>query len=216
MPYDAHPTGGDLKKFWDGTGIVCDWAETPFNRIDLDDKIKDAVALMESGTGRKFIAQLGTRTYDPPRGPRGFLSLGQDLCSDPDLESSILITAAGAQLTLGQTCFLGPENSDNDGLPWSLLEISMLGTPAYSARRSVSITGYWGYSARMPDDVWSAELAMAALAMAPQVELALTNGVAKIEDVVYASGSFTPLSTQIALWRQKFDAVVANKKKVVI
>ena len=214
MPYANHPSPSDLMKFWDGTGIVCDWVVEPFASIDLVGKINSAIAIMESETSRKFIATIGTRTFDPPTNVNGFLSIGGDLCSDPQYASSIVVTFSGTPMEINRNCFLGPENSDYEGQPWSLIEFDHF-VPAIRQRRCISVTGYWGFSRQVPDDVWQAELSTAALLMAPEVELAITNGQAKIEDVTFASGSFTPLSSQMAQWQKTFDSVVANKKRVV-
>ena len=214
MPLTAHPAITDVQALYAASGLVPDATAAPFNLVPWAAHLATAIAAFATRTGRRYPAVQGSRSYDPPINQRGILALGQDLASDGG--GSIVVTSRGITQVSGIDYYLGPPNADNEGKPWLWLELpSNLGfpmTPVY--RKSIVITGPWGASATIPDDVWEAERQYAAALCAVEIGLTISSGLYKVEEVTYGSGDLVPLSAQANVWRCMFETTVKIRLRV--
>ena len=100
--------------------------------------------------------------------------------------------ASGTGLSSGTTLvpnlnfYLRPQNAAARGLP--VTEIEFL-APARGLPQSVAVTGVWGRTLALEDDVWQAVLQKAALECLPELGISVTGGLVKIQDVQYLTGS---------------------------
>ena len=213
MPQAAHPAITDVQALYTASGLIADVTASPYSLVPWAAHLASAIAAFAARTGRKYPAVQGSRSYDPPISQRGVLALGQDLASDG---GTIVVTSRGTAQVNGIDYYLGPPNADNEGRPWSWLELpSNLGfpmTPIY--RKSIVITGLWGASAVIPDDVWEAERQYAAALCAVEIGLTISSGLYKVEDVQYGNMDTVPLSVQAAAWKSVFDATVKSRLRV--
>lgn len=214
MPQAAHPIIADVQALYAAAGLIPDPAAAPFASVPWAAHLASAVQSFAVRTGRRYPAAAGTRSYDPPVGARGILPLGQDLASDGG--GAITVTARGTLLQSGRDYFLGPDNADSDGRPWAWVEIpNTFGIPQVAlVRKSIAITGLWGGSALVPDDVWEAERQYAAALCVPEVSLTISSGLYKIEDVQYGGSDQVPLSAQANMWKAHFESVVQSRLRV--
>ena len=213
MPQSAHPVVADVQALYAASGLVPDPTASPFSLVPWAAHLATAIAAFATRTGRTYPAVQGTRTYDPPSSQKGILPLGQDLASDG---GTVVITARGITQVVNVDYFLGPPNADNEGRPWTWLEFpSSLGYPLTPVfRRSMVITGRWGASIAVPDDVWEAERQYAAALCAPEIGLTISSGLQRVEDVVYGGGDTAPVSAQACVWTKYFDMTVKNRLRV--
>lgn len=217
MPQPLHPAVSDVQALYAAAGLIPDPTAAPYSSINWAAQLAAAISSFAARTGRRFPAAFGTRVYDPPTNHRGRLSLRGDLASDGPA-GSIVVTASGLPQLAGRDYFLGPDNADGDGRPWTWIELPALSHSYWpgQTRRSVQISGLWGYSSQVPDDVWEAERQGAALLCAAEVSVTVSNGVYKIDDVSYSgAGQAIPLATEASLWKATFERVVAANARVI-
>jgi hypothetical protein len=223
MPQAAYPTGQDVYNIILSTGVITDETPGVFQEfVNFGQLAANAADLMETNTNRRFVAALATRTYGISTNPRGILSLGQDLCSDETVASDIVVSANNTVKTLNQDYVLGPDNADIDGKPWTWLQFSFPTNYLYPAanRKPISVTGYWGYSLTVPDDVWTAIAQKAAADACPQLGAMISGGILRIKegdtDTMFggtSAGTTSPFSNERSLWNAKFNAVALARAR---
>lgn len=243
MPnYDKYPCGQDVQNILINTGI------TLTTGLDYDEAAKAAIAEFENRTGwYPFLAgPPSTRFFDPPRmGPsagrteadRGGkeLILGVGLLDLPDdgvrigvvpntaeeigIAEGITSTlgSAGTVLTRDIQYYLLPHNADQMGLPWTKIYFM---TPVRGVRKSIQITnGVWGYTRKLPANVWRAIAQKGAAILAPEISLSISQGLASIKTesfgVQFSGGAQAqPLLAQAKAWNVAFNAQIRQYMRV--
>jgi hypothetical protein len=215
MP-DAYPTAADLEAYLVTLGLYPAGA-AELDALDLEGKAAAAVVEWETRTGyRPFLANGSdtTRVYDPP--PGRFLELGTGLLSVSALYTAVTTASPGAVQTEGTDFWLERATAAYDGAPFEV--ITFAGCP-YGERRSIAITGLWGYSATVPDDAWQAILARGAWLCAPQAAMVMGGGAEAVRvlssEVRYPSAATGgPLAAQQKAWSAMFEAAVRRYRRV--
>ena len=233
MPHAAYPAAADLTAFLAGTGL-----DVP-DSLDLQDKCDEAAAEWESRVGWfPYLATdtteaPSTRLFDPPgpaaasgrpSGVRG----GKILCLEGGLLSLTSLSVGvvpdgsgdydgapgtqGSLLTNNLNFFLRPQNAAARGLAWTEVEFLC---PIRGVPQSVAVAGVWGRVTEIGDDVWNAVRQYAAFLAVPELQIAISSGLVKIDDAQYASGADMPLPTLAALWEKKFLTAARRKKRIV-
>lgn len=217
MARTAYPTAGDLQVLLTASGVLLDLSAGGLIYLDLEGAVTAARQQFEELTGRTFLAYSQARRYDSPVNLRGILDLRADLLS---LES---VTAGGTALVSGRDFVLGPANADLNGRPWSWIEFIQLFRSGLSPqiRQDIRVTGSWGYSAQVPEDVWQAILAGAAARVAPQIALGISRGLLlwREGDVMEEYGrtpGTTPLVAEAGMWVTQFGAAAARYRRVAV
>jgi len=217
MSYPAFPGSVDVLRLISSTGIV-DVTGNGFRSIDLDSFVRSSVSEVQSRSGRIFIAVSATRSYDVPTGPHGIIDLGADLCSGGSAPTILL---NGVSQEVGTQVFLDPVNADVDGVPWVRIDIPVL---CYAfgiyPRRCVSVSGLWGYSVSVPDDVWAGVVCHAAHLAVPTLQLMISQGVCELRTeegvAAYLDGGKSALTVADASWMSEFDGVCSRYRRVTI
>ncbi|BDI29405.1 hypothetical protein CCAX7_14560 [Capsulimonas corticalis] len=210
--YDAYPTGFDLVELYASAGVEL----SP--KFNAGQKIDSAIREWEKKT-RWFPFLAGassTRVFDPP-GPRqhqaalgGIRGGGRVLDLRGGLISLDSLIMNGQNYTQGIQFWMRPDNADLQGEPFQEIEFF---TPIMGPPQCIHVMGRWGYCAQVPEDAWQAILQKAAYESKPEVEFSITNGVAKVDDVTYASGSVSPLSAQAEQWKLKFETTAEDYRR---
>lgn len=110
------------------------------------------------------------RVFDPPgaysaleqtfyKGGEKILELDSGLLSCTSIYLGVTPDNTGTQMDLARQLRLMPANAPAMGHPYEWVEFYF---PVYGAPSSIVITGKWGYSATVPDDVWQACLRLGA------------------------------------------------------
>lgn len=212
-PLRGWPTDNDLSALLESCGVV-DTTGAQFQKLDLQAKIEAAIDTFEERTQwTPFLAdgEAYTRTYDFPAG--GYLNL------DSGLISITSVSSCGQPLTAGLNFVAKPDNAPQRKKPYTSLALRAglpvgFGGVASGLRRTVEVTGVWGCALSVPASVADAVLGYAAVLCVPQVALMVSGGQYKIEDVQYASGSVSPLSSERAMWAETFNQTTSFHKRV--
>ena len=204
----TYPTETDLERYLIGTGIVNTTPQAPFTFMDLNEFVQAAKSNFEGRVGRAVLAVSQTRTYDPPMFPRTKLPLVDDLAQ----LTSLSIT--GVAKVLNTDFFLLPENADMLSKPFNLIDFAV---PIYAGRKSISITGFWGYALVIPDGPWASILARAAMLAHPQLAAAVSRGfVSWKEDDVSETYGTDPLGFLRDQWEKIYEGGVEKFRKVTV
>jgi hypothetical protein len=158
------------------------------------------------------------RVFDPPGGrsklePSFYLG-GEKLL---ELKAGLLSCNAvavgvtpdnpdGQAMDLARQLRLLPSNAAVEGKPYSQIEFYF---PVYGAPNSIVVTGKWGYSSAVPDDVWAACLRLGAAKAAADILEGITASPSRIkagEDLIQQD-SFHELGEA---WRAEADRVIAR------
>lgn len=161
MARDAYPVDADVVAFIAAAGIAL-----PSGMAALEGYAEAANREFEQETGwPPFLADAddSTRTFDPPgphltgggyaqtRGGRRVLALRAGLVSLTSIDCGGILPATQYRLL--------PLNAAVQGKPSSIIEFLV---PIFGQAGSVLVTGRWGYSVTVPEDVFQAILRIAA------------------------------------------------------
>ncbi len=189
MGQAAYPTAVDLSSFLTGAGV----ATGVVAGLDLATAVAAARIAFERASGRVMLAGASAteRRFDPPTNRERVVWLG-DGGRNGDLASLTSVVyqpeGATAETWTQNTDFeLLPENalhaSDDPVQPATMLRCTRLWSSPLplSLRRSLKITGRWGYGLTIPEDAWAAMRYRAASLVLPQVRQASTGGLTRIQ-----------------------------------
>lgn len=208
-----YPTGTNLQAWLLATGLFANIDVDPFARIDCDQHMRSAITWFEGQVGRKMLASTGTRRFDVPTGPRNILAL------DADLVSCTSLTVAGVAKTEGVDFWLLPDNANQDGKPFDAIEFALSFAFSNLQRKSILITGTWGFGLTIPDDAWEGMVAQGAFLAYPQIAINISKGTqmrreGDVEEQ-YGRGQKTgPLVEEAAAWQMQAGAAVGNYLRV--
>ena len=204
----TYPNENDMERYLVGGGLVFPTPQSPLTFIDLRQHVLGAINNFEGRVGRTLLAASQTRTFDPPMFPRTKLPLVDDLAQMTSL------SVAGTVKVLNVDYYLLPENADALGKPFNLVDFAV---PIYGARKSVSITGLWGYATQIPDGPWNSILARAAYLAHPQIAAAVSKGlVSWKEDDVSETYGIDPLGFLRDQWEKIYEGGVEKFRKVTV
>lgn len=209
--YPDYPQGADLQAFLTPVADAC--RITLPTSIDYQQRVDSARQMFESQIGRVLLATTQTRRFDPPTNVRSTVDLQTDLVSVTSL------TAQGVVKTEGTDFLPGPDNATQDGKPFRWIEF--LGGIYWPAplppqmRRSVVITGPFGYSLTVPTLGYDAILAQAAVNCYPDLALAISRGLQMKRqgdtEEMYARGKGNgPLFEEMSSWQLRVAQGVNN------
>lgn len=211
MPHAAYPAASDLDAFFVSTGLISAPTDAPYASIDRVVKCAAASADFERRTRRAMIAQPSTRLFDVPWDRLGVLDVADDLLS---VES---IAVDGAMLQENLQYWLLPYDAVQKGRPYTHIEMAFVPVPGPLTvyRRTVCVTGTWGYGTMIPDDVWTAVLVWAAALCAPELALNISGGVAlwhegDEEERYGGLGVAGPLAREASEWTDIYQATVRS------
>lgn len=206
MARDLYPTGGDVGQFLTDSKLK-------HAGLDLGSAALLGREVVERETDRVFLAVSATREFDPPVGNNGVLDLGVDLVSLSSL------TYGGTAWTAGTDYRLQPVNATVEGKPFSMIRFNRRWQSPlpFSQQGSLVITGLWGYSAKIPEDVWQAMRAAAAVTLLPAISFGLTRGLVSWsdEDTTENYGK-DPLGNLAATWGAIRSGAIARYKRVAV
>ena len=181
MPYSDYPNGGIVRQFLIDAGLPAGNLSAAWYDSAAAVAARDFEGA--SGANRKMLAGASeTRLYSAPAGNAGTL----------DIDDLAVVTAVSYQpsnttpvvWTAGVDYWLEPSDAPGKGWPYTAIRFLRrwldtasgpgVGWPA--DRRSIAVTGQFGYSLTLPDDVWQAVLERAAAKVARQLGFAITGG----------------------------------------
>jgi hypothetical protein len=205
----TYPTASDLERFLIATGIVSTTPQSPFTFLDLAQSVQTAKTSFEGRIGRVILAGASLpRTYDPPQFPRPILLLRAELAAFTSL------TVGGVVKNLNTDFFLKPENADQIGHPWNAIEFVV---PVYAARRSIVVTGQWGYGLTVTDQFWDAILCRSAHICYPHLAAAYSKGlVSWKEDDTSENYGEVPFQYLQKQWDEVYEDTVSNNLNTTV
>jgi hypothetical protein len=175
----AYPTATDIENFIEAGGITTTAGQQAF----FASAALAGKQIIEQRTGRVFLGD-GTNTtryYEPPTTRSGRLYI-DDLASLSTVTYQPSGQATATSWTLNTDYWVEPDNYAAKGLPITSLILRQGWSQPLSGtyRRSVIVTGQWGYAtlaAGFPDAVWLAMLAAGCVAVYGSIAQALTGGM---------------------------------------
>ena len=212
------PTSEDLNNFLSAAGLTVSTSLELF----LDTAVSAARRDFEgpAGADRKMLGDTSdvARRYDPPTD-------GQSLLFIADLASltSVVYQPDGSSaetLTQNTDFWLEPYEAQSDSnrpAPYTRIRFARrwlqpLGT---TLRRSIIITGKWGYATTLPDDVWLACLARAGWHLHATLAQSTSGGLVRWSDAD-ASEQFgdSPLQALKDGWDGMFRTVAHSYRRL--
>lgn len=215
-PLRGWPGKNELLALLESCGVV-DTTSAQFGQLNLQAKIEAAIDTFEEQTQwTPFLADGNptTRTYDFPAG--GYLNL------DGGLVTLTSVASGGQVLTAGLHYIVKPDNAPQRKKPYTSMALRgglsvPLGT-SYGYRRTVDVTGVWGFAASLPASVFDAVLGYAAALCVPQIALNISKGLyekrAGDEMERFGGAGHSPLSAEAAMWTTTFTQAVKAKKRI--
>jgi|ERR1019366_7976056 hypothetical protein len=211
MAHTVYPTGTDLIAYLQASGIVPNPLPQPLLGVDWNSRQLRAVNQFEDQTGRKWIAQSATKTYDPPLNVAGILDLRSELIQITQ------ITVAGQLLTQNTDYYMGPLNNDQLATPqpWTFIEfLNYFPSPGWPyVRRSISITALWGFSLALPERAWGAMLDFGAYLSYPDLALYISGGRKSYQLVDLKEDFTAPLQAEAKAWLTNYETVRDGMKR---
>lgn len=223
----AYPTTAEAEAYVSSLNLGLTAAQ--ITALLMATKIDAAIDAFESLVGWSPFLAAGadsSRRYDPPgpqasrapwalyRGGGKRLDLDGGLTAAPTaLVTGYSATEPGTTLTLETDYFLWPANAAAKGQPYTAIEFnaSQSGMP-----QSIRITGRFGYSQTVPDDVFQAILQYAASLAAAQMGAIISGGVVewREKDITEKYGD-QALSGLLAQWRAAWETAIARYRRIV-
>ena len=216
----AYPTATDLQAFLTAHGVTL----TSGQEVQCASAIAAGIADFERATDRKpFLAGPSVaKVLDPPTmydEGRSILFLKRDLAT---FTSLVYQPTNGTAETLvrGEDFQLQPYDADDtdEFRPFDRIDFygrRWLSPHAASVRYSLTLTGTWGYSTILPDDVWQAMLCQGAGGMWTILRQYNTNGMLGWKDgdrsVDYGIQSWSALSDA---WAAQYQAAVSRYRRL--
>lgn len=219
MGKSAYPTAKNLSEFLSGAGLTLTNAQELF----LPAAATAARLEFERRTDRVFLAGASAqRRTDPPTAHvdgETILFLPWDAATITAV--SYQPTNATAETwTEGEDYDLLPYHASTVGLPIDRLRIygkRWLGPLTSQVRRSIYLTGTWGYGATIPEDAWLGMLNAGALQLWQQITQYTTGGrLSYKDDEVAEDFGILPWQSAAAAWRSQLDGIVNRYRRIVL
>lgn len=198
----AYPMGSDLQAYLEAGRFTLSADLIAL----LDGYARAGAELIEQQTNRRFIAVAGTRYFEPSVSRNAVVDLHDDL------SAVVSVILGGTTLTVGTNYRLLPENAVNRGWPWGQLQMVAPWTLSGISHRwdKLEIDGDWGWGAAIPELVWQAMLAAAALYAFPSLAHSLTGPLEswRATDGTSESYGSKPYQIQRERWQMVIDSAV--------
>jgi len=121
------------------------------DEVELQKAIDQAVAIIDSFTGRTFKAVTATRYYDAVRDV-----YGRVLLLDRELAELTSVVNDGVTLSESDYVTLPPNKEGRDGPIWAIKLLASSGkrwTWTTDPEQAIEVTGKWGYSTTPPKSI---------------------------------------------------------------
>lgn len=207
----AYPTATNVEDFIEASGITASAAQITF----LDEAALSGKQIIERRTGRTFLGD-GTNTtryYQPPTTRSGRLRI-EDLASISSVTYQPSGQTTATTWTANTDYWTEPDNYAARGEPITSLVLRQrwsqpLGT-AY--RRSIAVTGQWGYStlaAGFPEAVWLAMIAAGLVDVWELFAQSISGGMLSWKEAdVQEDYGVEPLKRLQTSWTDRVDRAV--------
>lgn len=210
--YDRPVSGIDLLIELIAMGMIPNPPTAGWRFLDAHAAAAQGMAEVANLTGREFLASTTptVKVFDPPTNAKGCMSLHSDLCST----EPIVVQVSGITQTVNKDYFLGPEGIEPR--PYSFIEFMRSFPKGWwnSARKSVTVSGVWGFSTIIPADVWRAMLSSGLRQMQAQLSFAIVQGLVSWH-AMDMSQEFDsdPLAVQVKQWDADSRYILASYTK---
>lgn len=224
----AYPTDDDLETYLRGLNLFTAAqlaAALPY--LALDEKVAASSAEWERVTGwRPFLAGVTEirRLFDPPGPNRGtgtrgggtFLILDQGLVVLAAVHTDVVpaTTPSGTALVIEDDYRLWPYNAAWDNQPYTAIEFV---ARRYALAKTIGVTGLWGYTQTLPDDVWQAILQHAAGIAFAELRERRTGGMIEWKQAETSERygeHFLEASEEN--WRRRFERAAMRYQRVLL
>lgn len=216
LSFSIYPTGGDLQLYLESLALTVPAAL----KLRLQSLQYAAVQEFEKQCDRIFLAPTATavRYFDPPTNvPHG----SSNYLRVPDLYSitSIVYTPTGGTATtlVVNDDYMGyPHNAVALGRAFTAVEIfgwRWMSPLAPSYRRSIAITGRWGYGTTLPPDVREAMLALGALKAWNAATFGVTGGLGSWSEGDVKEDYGKGWDSASDAWKAQVAQAVANYRR---
>lgn len=163
MSRSAYPTASDVITGLQAAGILT--TDFPYLSSLAAGAAEAGKDLIERACNRRFLAGSSeARYFDPPNN-------GRTLFLDFEATTVTSVTLGGSTLTLNTNYWLLPYNYSAQGVPINRIDFATIFVAPLLAgnRRSIVVTGTWGYGATIPETVWQAMIYQAQLQLLPAI-----------------------------------------------
>ena len=163
MSRSAYPTASDVITALASAGILT--TDYPYLSSLAAGAAESGQVQVEKYCNRVFLAGSSTARYFDP------VTNGRTLWLPVEATAISSVVLGGSTLTANEQYWLQPYNYSADGIPINRIEFA---TSYYSPvwpgnKRSLVITGTWGYGSTIPEPVWQAMLAVAQWNLMPAI-----------------------------------------------
>lgn len=170
MSRSAYPTASDVITGLQAAGLLT--TDYPYISSLAAGAAEAGKDIIERTCNRRFLAGSSeARYFDPP-------TSGRTLFLDYEATAISSVTLGGSTLTLNSNYWLLPYNYSAEGVPINRIDFAAyFFTPILAGnRRSIVVTGTWGYGATIPESVWQAMVLQAQLQLLPAIREAQNTG----------------------------------------
>lgn len=163
MARSAYPTASDVITALASAGILT--TDFPYLSSLAQGAAENGRVQVEKYCNRTFLAGSSTARYFDP------VTNGRTLWLPVEATAISSVVVGGSTLTLNSQYWLLPYNYSDDGIPINRIDFfNIYFSPLVPGnRRSVVVTGTWGYGSTIPEPVWQAMLAVAQWNLMPAI-----------------------------------------------
>lgn len=210
----AYPTSAELQAFLEGCGItVVASLSAQFTNF-----LNSALAELENKINRTILAPASeTKYFDPPMGRDQILFI-PDMCSVTSVVYTPL-SGTSTTFTANDDYFLQPYDALSRYRPYTQIQFDhkWYGPLLNGSRRSLAITGRYGYWTAIPDDIYQAVMYIAATNALMMAGASASAGVEskKIEDFEVRYGN-QPYNSLVTSWKGTVSEVINDYRRIVI
>lgn len=198
---DSYPTTADL------TAYLAQAKLQNVATLQLAWAVEAARDEFENAVGYHVLAEDGVRRFDAPRNANGMVDFREPCASVTS------VVFEGSPMIEGTDYWLHPNNAPERKRPYRMIE--MYKSYPYQLpglRRTLVITGKWGLSTEVPDDIFQAILARAAILLIPAIKAAISRGLVSWSEAgVQENYGTDPLAFLEEGWKAVYDDVVKRR-----
>lgn len=217
MSRASYPQGSDVidvlkaNSMWPESTVLQDLIED-----QADTAVTDSVAHFEKSAGWLPFLSSGedsTRYYDR-------INRAGNVLLDGGLLSCSSVAIHGSPFVIGTAVWLKPANAPGQGRPFLKLEFLpwLFQNWSWPIPNAIAVTGEWGYSQSVPDDVWKSITRHAAAAVITGIQATPYVQSTEQEDFKQSfniSGDVRPMDT-VKFWQGSMDSCINRYKFVAV
>lgn len=210
----AYPAGSDTEALLE-TVVTLTVAQV----TQLDNLTAAAAVEWERAVDlRPFLAGSAdtTRRLDATTLKNGILLLDRPLAALTSISYQTIGDTSGTVLVPETEYHAEPTSATGDLRPYEQIAFAGHRWPSplgYPYRGSVYVTGRWGYTTTVPDDVWEAIRSRAALKVFGLNRFGTTGGVSSLKEADRAV-TYAPLAEALSAWKDAWTSAVRAYKNV--